>query len=385
MTLENRTPPLERDALIDEAKRRSGLDDLGDTWFFEPLDKMLDCLHAEAQLTPKGAAMEAEKNVGYLMNRLRRVDLIRRNPEILDEQVKVGAAILSLGRTGSTKTHRMLSAAPSHTAMKWWEGQFPFPEKDEEPGNPVERRKRAQAVHDQWPDGAHIHPSTLDSPEEEAFIIDQSFVGTMIECFVYVPSYCEWLKGYDQMPAYEELKVALKMLQWQDQSRRGKYWILKSPTHMSAPGTLLDAFPDAVIVQTHRHPLKTVPSHCSMITPLIGMKSDSIDKRTIGRFTCKRWADMSNTVIDLRERIGDDRFVDIQFQDLIDQPVEVAREVFEAMGRTMTAGDEAGIKAWLDDNERGKWPPHIYNYEDFGLSEEIITGDFARYIERHCS
>jgi hypothetical protein len=37
----NTTPPLERDALIAEAMRRSGLDEIGDTWFFEPLDKML--------------------------------------------------------------------------------------------------------------------------------------------------------------------------------------------------------------------------------------------------------------------------------------------------------------------------------------------------------
>ncbi len=113
----NTTPPLEREALLAEARRRSGLEDIGDTWFYEPLDKMLECLRSEAQLTPKGTAMEAEKNVGYLINRLTRIDLINRHPEILDEDVKVAAAILSLGRTGSSKTHRLLSAAPSHTAM----------------------------------------------------------------------------------------------------------------------------------------------------------------------------------------------------------------------------------------------------------------------------
>ncbi len=381
----NTTPPLEREALLAEARRRSVLEDIGDTWFYEPLDKMLECLRSEAQLTPKGTAMEAEKNVGYLINRLTRIDLINRHPEILDEDVKVAAAILSLGRTGSSKTHRLLSAAPSHTAMKWWEGQFPFPFEGEQVGNPVERRKRAQAVHDQWPDMSHIHPTTLDTPEEEAFIIDQSFVGTMIECFVWLPTYIEWLKGFDQMPAYRELKTALQMLQWQDPSRRGKYWILKSPTHMSAPQTLLDAFPGALIVQTHRDPLKTVPSHCSMITPLIHMKSDAISKEQIGRFTCKRWADMSNDVIDLRERIGDDRFIDIQFDDLTEQPMVEMGKVFDRLGRTMTDADRAAMEQWLVDNKRTKWAPHVYDFETYGLSEEIIRSDFAHYIERHCS
>lgn len=54
-------------------------------------------------------------------------------------------------------------------------------------------------------------------------MIDQAFVGTIIECFVWSPTWTEWLKGYDQMPAYEELKIALQMLQWQDKSRRGKH------------------------------------------------------------------------------------------------------------------------------------------------------------------
>lgn len=379
------TPPLDRAALIAEAQRRSGLDDIGDTWFFEPMDKMLACLKAESQFTERGTIMEAEKNVSYLVNRLTRVNLLKKHPEILDEDVRVGAAILSLGRTGSTKTHRLLSAAPSHTAMQWWEGQYPYPLENEEIGNPVERLEMAKARKAQWPDMSHIHTSNLDSPEEEAFVIDQAFVGTMIECFVYAPQWTEWLKGYDQMPAYQELRLTLQMLQWQVPSRRGKYWILKSPTHMSAPKTLLDAFPEALIIQTHRDPLKTVPSHCSMITPLIQMKSDSITKEQIGRFTCQRWAGMSEEVIKLREQIGDDRFIDIQYEDLTADAMGEMQKVFDRMGRTMTEADRAAMEQWLVDNKRTKWAPHVYDYETYGLSEEIIRSDFARYIEKHCS
>jgi hypothetical protein len=379
------TPPLERDLLIAEARRRARLEDLGDTWFFEPLDKLLAVEKAEAQLSERGAALEAERIVGYLMNRLTRVGLIKKHPEILDEDVKVAAAIISLGRTGSTKTHRMLGAAPDHTTMKWWEAQFPYPLADEEPGKPVERRARAKAIHDLWPDMSHIHPSGLDQPEEEAMVIDQSFVGTMIECFLWVPGFTEWQKGYDQAPGYEELKVALQILQWQDPSRRGKRWILKSPTHMSAPKALLDAFPGSLMIQTHRNPLKTVPSHCSMITPLIQMKTDKISKEQIGRFTCARWAGMANDVIDLRQTIGDDRFIDVQFETLTERPVEVAREIFDRMETPMTEADEAAIGQWLVDNKREKWSPHIYDFETYGLSEEIIKSDFARYIARHCA
>ena len=379
------TPPLERDLLIAEAQRRTGLEDIGDTWFFTPLDKLLEVERAEAQLTERGAQLEAERIIGYLMNRLTRVNLLKKHPEILDEEVKVGAAIISLGRTGSTKTHRMLSAAPSHTFLKWWEAQFPYPLEGEELGNPVERRKRAKAVHDLWPDMSHIHPSGLDQPEEEAMVIDQSFVGTMIECFLWVPGFTEWQKSYDQAPGYEELKVALQILQWQDPSRRGKRWILKSPTHMSAPKALLDAFPGSLMVQTHRDPLRVVPSHASMITPLIQMKTDKISREEIGRFTSKRWSGMANDLIDLREKIGDDRFFDVAYKRTTEEPLQACREMFDRMGAKMTEADEAGINQWLIDNKREKWAPHLYDYETYGLSEEIIKSDFARYIARHCS
>jgi hypothetical protein len=379
------TPPLERDLLVAEAQRRAGLEDIGDTWFYEPLDKLLEIEKAEAQFTEKGAVMEAERIVGYLVNRLRRLDLLKCHPEILDEDVKVGAAIISLGRTGSTKTHRMLSAAPSHTFLKWWEAQFPYPLEGEEFGKPVERLSRAKTILESIPRRPEVRAAGLELAEEEAYLIDQSFVGTMIECFLWVPSFTEWLNTYDQKPGYEELKVTLQILQWQAPSRRGKRWIIKSPTHMSAPRALLDAFPGSLMVQTHRDPLRVVPSHSSMITPLIQMKTDKISREEIGRFTSKRWSGMANDLIDLRERIGDDRFIDIPYQRTTEEPLEVARDVFDRMGAKMTQDDEAAISQWLVDNRRDKWAPHIYDYETYGLSEEIIKTDFARYIARHCS
>jgi len=379
------TPPLERDLMLAEAQRRGGLEDIGDTWFYKPLDVLLSIEKAESQLTEKGSAMEAERIVSYLVNRLNRVDLLKKHPEILDEKVNVGAAIISLGRTGSTKTHRMLAAAPSHTALKWWEGQFPYPLPDEEFGKPVERRRLAKAIHDTIPQRPEVRVTEFEDADEEAYLIDQSFVGTMIECFLWVPTFTEWLKTYDQRPGYEELKVTLQILQWQDPSRRGQRWILKSPTHMSAPKALLDAFPDAVMVQTHRDPLRVVPSHASMITPLIGMKTDKITREQIGRFTSKRWGGMASDVIDLREKIGDDRFIDIPYEMTTEQPLQACRDVFDRMGAKMTEADEAGINQWLVDHKREKWSPHIYDYETYGLSEEMIKRDFARYIARHCS
>jgi hypothetical protein len=377
--------PLDRAALMAEARRRTGLEDFGDAWFLEPLDAQLASLRGESQLTPLRAKLEAERLAGNLANRLLWVQLVKDHPEIRDEEVRVGAAIISLARTGSTKTHRMLSATPGHTSMKTWEGLFPLPLPGEEMGRPVERRARAQAILDTWPDMSHIHPITLDTPEEEALLLDQSFVGMTFETFIWAPSFGEYLRRTDQRPGYEELRLMLQILQWQDPSRRGKRWILKSPTHMSAPRALLDTFPGALMIQTHRDPLKSIPSHCSMTTQFIRSKSDAISPVEIGRETCRRWGEMANDVIALRQEIGDERFVDIQYADLTDRPMEVMRHVFQRMGEAMTAADVAAVERWLVENKREKWAPHVYDLETYGLSQQIIEGDFARYRALYCA
>ena len=383
----NDTPPLEFDRLLATARSRAELTDFGPDWFFEPMRVMLAATHAEARLSEAGQGYEAERIVSRLIDRLRTIDAIKRHSEILDEEVEVAAAILGLSRTGSTMTHRMLCSAPGMTGLRWWEAQYPCPFPGEERGHPVGRREAAQRLQELWfqtmPDLMSIHPMGLDQPEEEAILTDQFFIGTMVECFVWVPSYAKWLETADQHLAYQELRTQLKFLQWQDPARHGKAWILKTPSHLSAPDVLLETFPGSVIVMTHRDPLKTIPSYSSMNATLMGMKSDHMPLRELGPFLSRRWSWMLNNFMALRERIGDDRFVDIQYQDLVKDPLAQAKTIFARMGRPMTAADEAAIGTWLGENKRDKRPPHVYDLETYGLTEDILKSDFAAYRAKY--
>jgi hypothetical protein len=383
----NDTPPLEFDRLVAEARRRAELTDFGDDSFSGPLRRLLNIIHDEARLSVAGAGYEAERIVGCLVNRLRTVEAIKRHPEILEEEVSVAAAILGLSRTGSTKTQRMLCSAPGMTGLAWWEAQYPCPFPGEERGNPVARRAAAQQVLDLWlqtmPDLMSIHPMSLDQPDEEAILIDQSFVGTMPECFLWVPSYGYWMESADQRPAYQELRTHLKFLQWQDPTRKGKSWILKTPSHLSAPDVLLDTFPGSVIVMTHRDPLRTIPSYCSMNASLMRMKSDDVPLRELGPFISRRWSWMLHNLMTLRERIGDARFVDIQYQDLLERPLEQARRIYQKIGREISPADEAAMAKWLEENKREKWSPHVYDLDTYGLTEDMLKSDFAAYRAKY--
>lgn len=312
------THSLRRDDLLAEARRRAGLEDFGDPWFLEPLGVMLESLNGEAQLSKAGVAAHRERIVTGLVNRLRTIDALRRHPEIIDEAVDVAAIIVGLPRTGSTLFHRLLTTAPGLTAVRFWEAQNYAPFPGEVRGSPEARRQWAAdliaAMLSVTPDLLSIHPYQVDGADEEIMILDQFFVGTQPEAYAYIPTYSAWLDRADLTPAYRELRTVLGFLQWQDSARRGRRWVLKTPGHLAALDAAMAVFPAARFVMTHRDPVDTVPSYCSMVAALHGAGTDRLDRVTVGRFTARRWAALLERFTRAREARGDARFIDVAYR-----------------------------------------------------------------------
>ena len=382
------TQPLEREALLQQARERAGLADFGDEWFFEPMDHFIEASNREGRLTPAGRASTTEVIVKGLVSRLRMVEDIKRHPEILDEKVDVAGIILGLPRTGSTIFQRLLASAPGMTGLRWYEAQnfAPFP--GEERGNPVERRAYAQAMIDGWlqlsPELASIHPLEPDAPDEEILVLGQMFVSTMIEGMNYVPSFTRWLNTYDQSKGHEDLKTILKYLQWQDPSRKGRKWILKSPSNLPYAEVAAKAFPNALLIMTHRDPLQTVPSYVSMQAALYKLSATLTDAE-VGAFWFPRLVEWMRMFEAARERIGEDRFIDIDYREVGKEPMAQAERVLSRMGIPVDAQLEEVLAEFLAGNKREQRPMHDYSLERFGLDEEAIKREFATYRERYIS
>jgi hypothetical protein len=370
------------DSVLSEARRQAGLEDFGDLWFLEPMGKLLESMRTEANLNENGIRNQRGRMLNALVSRLRITDAIKRNPEILDETVTVAGVIVGLARTGSTLFHRLLANAPGFNAIKWFETQFYAPFPREERGNPVERRKLATQVMDGYVKAGlmSVHPFAIDEPDEEIIIMDQVFVGTMPESAMYVPSYAEWLGTFDHRKAYEDLKTVLKFMQWYDPSRQGgKRWVLKTPGHLPTLDSLFATFPEATVISTHRDPLQTIPSYCSFVAHLYKMSADDVDEVKVGQFTEKRWAGFLGRYASVRERIGEDRFIDVKYEDIVKSPIDQARPVMHRLGIDMTPDVEVAMTDWLEENARDKRAAHHYTLEQFGLSTELLERDFASY------
>jgi len=376
-----------RETLAVQAMEQTGLSDFGDKWFFANIDALIPSLNKQAKLSPAGIYGAQHMIVSGLVNRLRHIQLIKDNPEILDEEVNVTAVLTGLPRTGSTMLHRMLAAAPNLTGVRWYETQNYVPLDGELRGDPAPRLEAAKGVLAYMlgsiPELMSIHPMDIEQPDEEVIILGQLFSSSMIESTYFVPDYAEWLSRQNPRKAYEDLIQILQSLQWQDPSRKGKSWVLKTPGHLMGLQTVLDVFPKAKIVMTHRNPVSTIPSYCSMEASLYKMGSTDISNVEIGTYWMARLKKWLDNFMQVRANANAERFIDVNYKNLLNAPSEEGMRVLSAAGIPMSSDIKAGMEDWIEANRREHRAAHKYSLQDFGLDEEIIAVKYGDYISQY--
>jgi hypothetical protein len=379
---------LDAESIIAEARQRSGLTEFGDESFLEPMRRMLTAYETEAALNANGRGAQRERTIGLLINRLNLQAWLERHPEIHDEELEVPLVVCGLPRTGTTMLHRLLASDPELLAVLWYECRYPAPfegndwtESDARiPAAEEEVRQMLEAV----PGLASAHPWDHEGPDEEIMLLENTFLAWMPESHAHVPEFGRWVREQDRAPAYEYLKTLLRFLQWQKRKAGGtaSQWVLKAPFHLGVVEVLLEAFPDAKVVQTHRDPFETIPSICSLQLFLWQLASDDPDPIACGKLWGGNWKIALRHALEMRDARYPDRFIDIWYRDVARDPVSAVAEIYRAIGRELTEDAAQSARAWADANKRENRPPHEYTMEKFGFTEEQLAADFREYRER---
>lgn len=394
--------------LIDAARRRTGLFDFGDDSFLEPLERLLQSIEAEARLHTVGRLITRTRLVGTLATRLRVQAFLRRRPEVLESTLPPPIVIAGLQRTGTTLLHRMLASDPDLRALLSWEAIAPVaPDavgpvgahglgtslaslsaslraslRGRSPGeDPRIRQARlsVRALAYMAPGFFAIHPVEPEAPEEDVLLLDYSFLSTVPEATLHVPSYGRWLETQDHTPAYEYMATLLRVLCAQRGPRR---WILKTPHHLEYLDVLRKVFPGVRIIQTHRDPARTLASLCSMITHGRGVFSDHVDPHVVGREWSRKVGRMLERSLAVRAAAQDEGFVDVSYYDLVRDPVGEVRRLYERLDLPWSPAVLARLEATRRDNPQHKYGRHAYRLEDFGLSERGVEPLLAAYRAR---
>jgi hypothetical protein len=168
----------------------------------------------------------------------------------------------------------------------------------------------------------------------------------------------------------------MQVLLWQ---RPAKYWVLKTPHHMEYLDTLLDVFPEAKIVQTHRDPQKTMGSFCSMVAHGRGVFSDHVDAKEAASHWVRKVRRMIEKSMEIRKQRGEEHFLDVSYYDLLDEPIKELERIYNFAGIEFTDKTATAAKQTTVRNVQHRYGHHRYDLEDFGLSRQEIEKQFAFY------
>ncbi len=369
---------------LQKAKKRFPTLDFADDAFIARLDRLCTAVNKEAFLHPFGAFILKERLHGLIHNRLLAVEYLKKKPALLQENVHPPIFITGLQRTGTTFLHRLLATPTDHRALLSWEALNPIPLNHK--NDPKKRIRMAkisqQALRYISPIFFSIHPVEYNSPEEDILLNDMTLLSAVHEATLRVPSYAAWVASQDHSIAYDWLFKMLQVLQF---GQDNKTWILKTPQHLEYMDVLVKKFPKATVIHTHRHPAECLPSFCSMVYHSRRIFSKQVNPYELAKHWVAKNAGMLQKTLEIRKQHPQYSFIDVYYKDLIKDPVQTIRAIYQQTGKPWTRPLEKSIRSAMLQHQKDKYGKHRYSITDFGLDKQTIETSFSFYLDHYFS
>lgn len=367
------------DDVVASAVRTTGLDDFGGDEHVEGLRILVEDYAGAAGLTEAGAKRMRGGLKGLLVARLIAEHGIKERPKVLGRPIRRPIVVTGLPRSGTTLLQRLLTAVPGHQGLESWLSDLPQPRPPRETwdDDPIFSAMQAGylAYHESNPELAGLHYSDAASYEECWRLLQQSGRSVAFETQAHVPAYSAWLETADWTPAYARHRRLLQLIGANDPDKR---WVLKNPSHLMALDALLETYPDAIVVQTHRDPVTCVASMCSLAEASTRGTSTAFVGDVIGRTQLDLLRREVEAAARVRSSLPPDRIHDVAYADLVADPVGTVGAVLTGAGLTWDEEAQQAVQVELAVSREGvRAPRHSYDLADYGLTEEQVRSTLA--------
>lgn len=370
------------DTLHAVACQATGLDDFGDGGYTAGLRALLESCVEDAGIADVMQSLPGQMAVGALVGRLLAEQGWRNHPEWQIVPAERPIIIVGMVRTATTALHRLLAEDPAAQGPEYWLLRFPQPRppRDTWGTNPGFQAcdQALSGLYQVDPDFKGLHDIQAHLVDECYPLLQQSFLSSLYEfVFPALTGYRAWLADQDATRAYERHRDLIRLIFSNAPDRR---WVLKCPTHVFSPEALFNVYPDALIVQTHRHPRKTIPSGCSVVSRFRRAVGDTIEP-DFGTSQVEIWSRAVNRFTAARAERPASQFFDVHVGDFARDPLGILRDLYEHFELELTHDAEQRMKEWLAANPGGGHGRHEYRADDFGIEEGFIDEAFAPYID----
>jgi hypothetical protein len=369
--------------LHEEAAGQTGLDEFGESSYRTGLRMFIDAIACDGGRTSEADVTDAARGPALraLVGRLFSERGWREHPEYASVPILGPLFIIGLPRSGTTALHQLLACDPRYQGIETWLVEAPLVRP---PRSEWKRYStyRANVVKMQSlaPTFGTIHWTASEEYDECIRMHVQCCVSNHFGSQRSVPSYDAWFLAQDQVPGIRRLADNYRLIG--ANAPPEQTWLLKNPSHLLNAGELLDVFPDARVVVTHRDPLRAIPSVCSLLLEMRRADRIDTDPATIGRRELEMWA----TAVERMQAARDahpEAFQDVYQRDLHADPLATAWTLYGQLGLELTAATEERMRMWVAEVAPTRRGGHEYTAEQFGLSDAMIAERFASYRSQY--
>ncbi len=373
-------PRLQPEPLMEAAARSVGLEPDFPAHVVEALGQICRSIETEANLHWFGATNMRTLLVTGLGSYLRVEHEFAQRPELAETPLRSPLFVVGLPRSGTTYLHRLLSAPEEADCVRMYQHIYPVPFR------PFDlRRLKAEVEFFPWKvasstyglDAIHfVRPKLADECNFGMRVTGRSMIYWAVS-----PnhSYLRWLLAQDLKETYAFYRKVLILHQ---EASPGRRLVLKCPHHLAWLPSLFEAVPEACVVQTHRDPLKTVPSECNLIASLHSVVTEDLDWRRTVESNMFKVHTFARRAVDFADTETGKRILHLPYRELVGDPVGLARTIHEHFELPFSDGHAGTIRDFAEENRQHKHGKHRYSAEQFEIDTDALREDYAPYLER---
>jgi hypothetical protein len=362
--------------LMQRACDATGLSHFGSSAFREGLDEVVEEID-RGKLTNLGERRLVARTTRRLCNRLVLEKWHEQcRPELCRERFGP-IVVVGLPRSGTSALLCLLALDEGFRYLRRWETYELRPPQEDASEARDSRRLDAERY------GAHGRPSPLTSftindvngPQEDCELFGMEFRTPHLD--LPLLHYRRWWRESDMAPALRCHERALQLLQHGAPTRT---WLVKAPAHLFYLDAIVKQYPGTVFVMTHRDPVAAIVSWCELTEQVYRTMGGIADPGTLGPEALTFWAEGMKRALEARARLGEERFVDVENSELLENPLDCLHGIAERLNRDFT--DQAGLKAerFMSVNRpRTRDEPYGVSAARYGLSVAKIEGAFEHY------
>ena len=327
----------------------------------------------------------------FIKNELKRVFVNRRkinkilnqHPTVVNADLHKPVFIVGLPRTGTTALQCLFSLLEKCRVLKLWELHHPtslLEGKRSVKSAKREAKKYSFLQNFSKPEQKYIHPVGANYPDECFRLLFNSFTSIAVSSALGLEDYEKWVLENDMTSTYKEYKQQLQIL---SKGYNNKQLVLKAPEHLWNLDVLLEVFPTARLIITHRNLSTSIVSYASMISMFRRTAYNRPDFKSLGSYVTEVFKKGLDRAISTRKKIDlTGRVLDVHCDDIQKLPLQTITKICDFLSIGINDKDSKNIKRWLENKKVDEPGVHYYEYDKYGINKDLIEKDFYYYDDQ---